>query len=201
MRKKRLFVVLSGFVLILAALACGSGRTEDIAATLDARPTATEIQWTPTVEPTPHSTLVPTSVSPPAKDEYLWELLLLLDRSVSNAEAFIELNMAASSDPSLFLDEAWQEDMAIVLAAYLQWGRDVRALDPPEEYLEVHAELLNVASHMDNFVSYYAGGVDNFDVDLIELALIEVELATEDMDRVNIELGIMTVMEANSVDG
>jgi len=196
MRKEVLFVVLAVFVLVLTALACGDGGREDIKATVGARPTATEMQAAPT--PIPAPTLVPL----PAREEYLWAVVLLLDESVDNAEAFIELGTAASDDYSLFVDETWRRDMVAVLAAYLQWGRDIRALDPPEEYLRVHAALLDVAKHIDNFVLYYTSALETLDPDEAEVALIELELATEAMHRVNTELGIVAAMEANKgVDG
>ena len=81
-----------------------------------------------------------------------------------------ELSNQASVNPLLLVDSEWQFELGLNLGT-LQFAADeIRTLQAPRGVQVVHGEMMKLADAMDEGATLYARGVDNLDVDLLELA-------------------------------
>jgi hypothetical protein len=73
----------------------------------------------------------------------------------------------AGENPALIFDQEWIIHTAAVITAIRLNNEEVRALDPPEQYLPGHMFLLEAADHLDAAMDAYIEGIDNLDTDKI----------------------------------
>ena len=135
----------------------------------------------PTKTPVPTNTLEPTDTSKLtlAEEAYAAKVAKIGSQYSDAFTAFSTLAAAVSEDASLLLDEDWKTKIAFVLVTMQSLNEDVRALDPPERFMDVHNYLLEAAEHYDNFINLFSEGIDELDIDKITKATEEVLLGNE----------------------
>ena len=93
---------------------------------------------------------------------------------------------AAGSTPALMLDDEWKSTTAIYLGAIRAANDLVRGLDPPEQFREVHGELLVAAEHFDTMTTLYAEGVDEISAGKLDGAAESLQLGNEAIQRATV---------------
>ena len=71
----------------------------------------------------------------------------------------------------LLVDPDWQFQLGLNLGVLQFAAEEIRALDAPQEIQHVHNDMLQMADAMDEGATLFASGVDNLNVDLLELAI------------------------------
>jgi len=135
---------------------------------------------TPVSTNTPELTDTLESVAEEAYREEMVEI------SAQYGDAFTEfgkLATAVGEDSSLLLDDDWKIDIAVILVTVKSLNEEIRALDPPERFLDVHSHLLEATTHYDKFVNLFIEGADELDVDKLNQAGEELLLGNEAIGR------------------
>lgn len=88
---------------------------------------------------------------------------------------FGNLNIQASTDPTLMQDIDWITDAAVALSSMDEIILKVNELNPPDKFKEVHAELLKAMDGYQYVVDNYPEAVDYMDLDLMEQCVIKME--------------------------
>ena len=89
-----------------------------------------------------------------------------------------EQSTAAGKNALLMLDESWKLKTAIYLVSLKLQGQELRKLQPPARFAEVHALLLVAAGHFDRSAEFYADGVDQLSGDKLGQAVAEMRLGS-----------------------
>jgi endonuclease YncB( thermonuclease family) len=99
--------------------------------------------------------------------------------------------------PTDLFDQNWIFQMAAVAATWQLSYDNAIAYTPPPAFAEVHALWIEATAHYANASDYMVYGIDNLDVDSINLAAQELNLgnaavtqATEALERVNNSRGL-----------
>ena len=155
--------------------------TNTLGPTATPRPTDTPAPTNtlaPTDTPAPTNTLAPTNTPEPtntprftsAEETYRADVIEITTQYADAFVDFSELTTAAGEDSSLLLDSDWKIDMAVVLVTMKSLNEEVRALDPPGRFVDVHSHLLDAVEHYDRFITLFTTGVDTLDVNKINQA-------------------------------
>lgn len=69
----------------------------------------------------------------------------------------------AGATPSLMFDKTWQGGMILGLSELKLCSQAIRKLTPPSYLIDMHADLLLLADHLDSAVKLWADGFDTLD--------------------------------------
>jgi hypothetical protein len=152
------------------------------------KPTKTPVPPTSTVMPTatsapPTATSGPptvTSAPPTATPGYSTEEItyvsemqeILADYPVYLAK-LSELSGAVGQDPSLFTNDLWKDEMALLLADFLLQDENLRALTPPPRFQGSHQDYVQMSTHFDRMCELIAQSIDELNPDKMEQATAE----------------------------
>jgi hypothetical protein len=138
---------------------------------------------TPEPSKTPSSTNTPEPTSTPeftsAEETYKADVVEITAQYADAFTDFSELATAAGEDSSLLADDDWKLEMVVVLVTMRSLNEEVRALDPPGRFADVHDDLLDAVEHYDQFITLFTTGVDTLDVEKINQAGEELLLGNE----------------------
>jgi hypothetical protein len=87
------------------------------------------------------------------------------------------------ADSTLFDDETWKAESEEILDNISRLNQEVRDLDSPEGCEEIHGHFVEAAGHYESFVSLYAEGIDELDVEKIDGAIDEMVAGSEVMGQ------------------
>jgi len=88
-------------------------------------------------------------------------------------------NLSDLLDNPQFLDDEWILDVAIELALIKTLYDEAMKMEPPSSMADIHYKYIQAMSHLNNFVDLEAEGIGTLDVDLLDQATSELELAGE----------------------
>lgn len=138
------------------------------------------------VQPATSSTVAATT-TPIAEslleDAYTSALTPIMANYASSMNTFGEQMTAASNNPSLALDKQWRLRTATVLASWKLLGNQLRELQPPARFTDIHKELLTAATHYDKASDLVAAGIDQLSADLIKQGTNEMQLGLAAINR------------------
>ena len=87
------------------------------------------------------------------------------------------------ADATLFDDETWKTESEEILDNISRLNQEVRDLDSPEGCEEIHGHFVQAAEHYESFVSLYAQGIDELNVDKINGAIDEMVAGSDVMGK------------------
>jgi len=87
------------------------------------------------------------------------------------------------ADSTLFDDETWKAESEEILENISRLNQEVRDLDSPEGCEKIHGHFVEAAGHYESFVSLYAEGIDELDVEKIDRAIDEMVAGSEVMGQ------------------
>jgi uncharacterized protein YraI/endonuclease/exonuclease/phosphatase family metal-dependent hydrolase len=132
----------------------------------------------PTATPTRTPTPAPVGFTPsPAEQAYVTEIVAIMDGYVDALNQLAAQMTAAGEDPLLIFDDVWKIRTAAATVALQLNGEELRKLQAPPRFAEVHAELLIAAGHYDRVATLVVEAIDELDVDKMTLAAAEMESA------------------------
>lgn len=205
-RMRTLILALVGVLVVCGVLSVLVSMFSDSPATADPAPTVAAVDVIPTdlpVEPTalpeptdtplpiptdtPVPTVVPTAeVAGESAEELAYRLsvISIAGQIEEGLGGIAAQSTAAGETPSLMFDEEWISTTASYLALISVASAQVRELDPPAKFQEVHDELLVTAGHFDTMTTLYAEGVAEVSSEKLGLALESMQLGNESAQRV-----------------
>lgn len=153
--------------------------------TFTVTPTATSTPTpTPTLTPMPTQTDTPTTTATEdlalGEEDYLYEILLVLDDFdvITSASAVLWTNAD-------FNDPGWAEDIFDIFDLALELTERIRQIEPPQKYEQYHAIWLEIADNYDDYVEFARRGIRNLSVGDLEDALDSLGLVLEGAERAN----------------
>jgi len=203
-------------IIIAALLACGifgaigslftdngekpeTGRPADVVATElpaeSTEPPAPTNTPAPTDTSEPISTARPVATAAPTEDAagesaemsaFQAAIVEISGLYKGGLDGLAAQSSAAGSTPALMLDDEWKSTTAIYLGAIRAANDLVRGLDPPEQFREVHGELLVAAEHFDTMTTLYAEGVDEISAGKLDGAAESLQLGNEAIQRATV---------------
>ena len=126
---------------------------------------------TDTPKPTPTVTVeCPT----PSERAYFTRLVEVIHPAETAYSEFGRLNLEASDNVLLFLDDAWKLEVVVQLALIQSVADGIRELTAPPSLASIHRHNLQIASAMQDGNDLYAKGIDNLDADLLVAASLRI---------------------------
>ena len=190
-KRKKLLAVAVGMVLFcvlccsFVAISRPTERPKQAITEIADIPEATRA-LVPTATPKPTATSVPRFTV--AEEVYTEKITGVLNTYSDVFTNLAKLFTAAGNDATLILDDEWRKNVVLVLATMGLANEDVRALNPPERFINTHSYLLNAAAHYDKAIYLCAEAVDSLDVDGLNQCMDEFELGTGFIDLAAEEL-------------
>ncbi len=192
-KRSRWWYIIGAIILLFICGGIGSLFTNDNATA----PDATEAPLpTATSEPLPTHTreLPPTATSEPAPTEtpsgesaevlnYRASIIEIADLYKTGLTGLSDQSAAVASTPALMVNDEWKLTTATFLAAIRVANDQVRALNPPDQFQEVHDELLVAADNFETMTTLYAEGVDEIDPEKLAGAAESMQLGNEAVQR------------------
>jgi hypothetical protein len=149
-------------------------------------PTATRTPApTVTLEPTATATSEPTPTPTPtmtvAELAYVEQMEDWADSYARTLTDLLEHLDRVVDDSTLLVDVDWRLQASVLLTGMRNLNDDAHSLDPPPVFEDVHRDVLSATRHYDNFVTLFAQGIDDQDVDQIHEACQELYDAASSM--------------------
>ena len=134
-------------------------------------------------DPTPAPEASPTSRFTPAEQAYIDQVLEAIDPIPAAMQQIGQLSLDAGADTTLLLDDDWRMAMVVQLGLIKATATLVRDLQAPPRLAPVQAELVAMASRLDEGATLYAQGLDDLDGAKIEQASAKFQAGTAAMQR------------------
>jgi hypothetical protein len=168
-------------VILLGALACGSAGTSTPpakATALDGKALAATL-----------AVITPDATNEPALSDderaYIEKVLDIIGPIQKGMQTVGELSLAAGDNNSLILDNDWRTTMGLQLGIIKGSAQMIQDLKAPAKFAGVQAELVTMATRMDEGATLYAQGLDEVDPKKITQASAKFEEGTAAMKRVS----------------
>ncbi|MXY96037.1 MAG: SH3 domain-containing protein [Caldilineaceae bacterium SB0664_bin_27] len=149
---------------------------------------ADDVQVVPTPTPIPTATSKPTSTpTPDVLKEYAYRAsigeIFVSDWGIAESMELIgDLFIEAGENPLLMLSDDWKTRVGIAMAALKVAYEDIQGLTPPENLKRFHDLTVDALSYCDAAIDQLAAGIDNFDIDSLEVGAGLLDLCSEKLD-------------------
>ena len=145
----------------------------------------------PDVESTPRpaqratSTTSPSSYKLNGEEEasYVADARGIMSIYTKAFQSILDLGRSVSAQPSLIMDDSWQNQMASAFAQVKMANEAARKLNPPLRFQAAHSHLIDATYHYDKGVDLYAESIDKIDPSLLQEALREFALGNDAMNQ------------------